>query len=159
MAEWSIAPVLKTGVWATGPWVRISPPPHQRKSRAYCSAFSLTCGCKVVNWTAPVYGDSNTGSRFLIWRTQWGIETVTESELASSCLGLTSSASKEKPEFHAQVFLLTARNESKWPASLAEIRGAERYEASKPNREQRPASPTSDGEEGLVGESHLLRQQ
>jgi hypothetical protein len=23
----------------------------------------MTCGCKVVNWTAPVYGDSNTGSR------------------------------------------------------------------------------------------------
>jgi len=21
--------------------------------------FSFDCGCKVVNWTAPVYGDSN----------------------------------------------------------------------------------------------------
>ena len=30
MAEWSIAPVLKTGVRASGPWVRIPPPPLSR---------------------------------------------------------------------------------------------------------------------------------
>jgi hypothetical protein len=33
VAEWSIAPVLKTGVRASGPWVRIPPPPLAPRDR------------------------------------------------------------------------------------------------------------------------------
>lgn len=32
MTEWSNVPVLKTGVWETGPWVRIPPLPHIEKT-------------------------------------------------------------------------------------------------------------------------------
>ena len=71
VAEWSIAPVLKTGVRASGPWVRIPPPPLHpagpRLSWRVCAASSAAFGrlgevnSSHVIWPSP--GRSFPGER------------------------------------------------------------------------------------------------
>src|SRR3954464_13051674 len=50
VAEWSIAPVLKTGVRSRGPWVRIPPPPL-----ALCGDGVLLRGERLPRVGAPAF--------------------------------------------------------------------------------------------------------
>lgn len=58
---------------------------------------------------------------------------------------------KKKITDFSVIFFLVGVQEDIYMSSVG-IRWAQRYEASKPNRERRPASPTSGDEEELVGE-------